>query len=156
MNLKNVKNLWFCINILYKKVLNKTCEQCEASTSISPMKRFKLGITKTDYIVKEELECQSAFVLVLKDTQTTQTWMINLPYPALWPKICDRKVIDHLILYGLKEVPLTNYPQNESSGHFNDSHCFCKLANNKFILRQQSMHSETTDHVFCSCCPCFD
>jgi hypothetical protein len=54
------------------------------------------------YNVKDELECQTDFSAFLEDTQTRQTPMINLPDPSLRPKICDRRVIDHLIPYGPK------------------------------------------------------
>jgi hypothetical protein len=81
--------------------------------------------------------------------------MINLADPALWPKIHERKMIDHLILHGPKKVQYTHYPQDENS-HFSDSHCFRKLANNEFIPRLWSMYSETEDLVFCFCFICFD
>jgi hypothetical protein len=81
---------------------------------VSRTNRFKLYVTNSDRNVKEELECQSDFSEVLEDTQTPQTPVINLSAPASWPKICDRKVIDHVMLYGPKEVQLTNYPQDES------------------------------------------
>jgi hypothetical protein len=93
---------------------NETCKQGEAPTSVSPKNRFEIDVTDTDYNVKEELECQSEFSEVLEDTQTFQTPMTNLYVSALWPKICDREVINHLILYGPQKVQLTNYPEDES------------------------------------------
>jgi hypothetical protein len=81
--------------------------------------------------------------------------MINLSDPTLGPKIRDRTMTDHLILHGPKKVQLTHYPQDEN-GHFSDSHYFCKLVNNEFILRRWLMYSETVDCMFFSCCLCFD
>jgi hypothetical protein len=97
------------------------------------MNCFKFCVTNTHYNVKEELECQSDFSYVLEDHHTPQTPMINLSYPALWPKLCHRKVIDVLILYGPKKFRLMNYPEVESGQHFNDSHYVHKLAKNEFI-----------------------
>jgi hypothetical protein len=82
--------------------------------------------------------------------------MTNLSDPTLWPKICDRKIIDHLILHGPKKVLLTHYPQNENGCHFSDSHYFSSLANNEYIPRQWLMYSKTADCMFCFCCLCFD
>jgi hypothetical protein len=107
------------------------------------MKCFKLGVTNTDGNVKEELECQSDVSEVLEDTQTFQTPMISLSNPALQPKICDRRVTDHLILYGTKKVQVTNYPQGENGRHFSDSH-FRKLVNNVSVPCQWLMYSEMT------------
>jgi hypothetical protein len=90
-----------------------------------------LGVTNTDDSAKEELECQSDFSEVHGNIQTFQTPMISLFDPALWPRRCDRKVIDHLILYGPKKVEPTNYPQDESRRHFSYSHYFRKLASNE-------------------------
>jgi hypothetical protein len=86
-----------------------TCKQGENSTSISSRNRFKLDVTNDDYNIKRELECQSGFSGVLEDNHNPQTPTINLPHPALRPKIRDRRVIDHLILYGPKKMQLTNY-----------------------------------------------
>jgi hypothetical protein len=117
-----------------------------------------LGKTNTDdcHDVEEKLGSQSDFTEVVDDTQTLQTPMINLSDPALWPKIRDKKMIDHLILHGPKKVQLTYYPQDENGRHFSDSHCFRKLVKNGFIPLRWLMYSETADRVFCFCCLSFD
>jgi hypothetical protein len=117
-----------------------------------------LGETNTDdhHDVEEELGSQSDFTKVSDDTQTPQTPTINLSDPTLWPKIHDRKMIDHLIVHCPKKVQLTHYPQDKNGHHLSDSHYFRKLANNEFIPRRWLMYSETADRVFCFCCLCFD
>jgi hypothetical protein len=85
-----------------------------------------------------------ALNLILQTLLTTlkppQTPMINLSDPALWPKIYDRKMINHLILHGPKKVQLMHYPQDENDGHhFSDCHYLSKLANNEFIPHQWLM-----------------
>jgi hypothetical protein len=119
-----------------KSTENETCNQgkASASTSTSTLTAL-LGETNTDvrHDVEEELGSQSDFTGVVDDTQTPQTPTINLSDPALWPKIRDRKMMDHLILHGPKKVQLTHYPQDGNGHHFSDSHYFCKLENNEFI-----------------------
>jgi hypothetical protein len=102
-----------------KSTENETCNQGKASTSTSTLTALS-GETNTDdhYDVEEELGSQSDFTEVVDDTQIPQTPMINLSDPALWPKIRDRKMIDHLILQGPKKVQLTHYPQDENGCHF--------------------------------------
>jgi hypothetical protein len=63
--------------------------------------------TNDHHDVEEELGSQSDFTEVVDDTQTPQTPMINLSDPALWPKICDRKII---------RSPNSSWP-NESSAY---------------------------------------
>jgi hypothetical protein len=63
--------------------------QGEAATFVPPTDHFKMVVTNIDYVVKEELQCQSDFSEVLEDTRTFQTPVINLSDPPLWPKICQ-------------------------------------------------------------------
>jgi hypothetical protein len=88
-----------------KSTERETCNQGKASTSTSTLTAL-VGETNTDdrHDVEEELGSQSDFTEVVDDTQTPQTLTINLFDPALWPKIRDRKMMDHLILHGPKKV----------------------------------------------------
>jgi hypothetical protein len=67
-----------------------------------------LGETNTDdrHDIQEEPGSQYDFTQVVDDTQTPQTPMINLFDPALWPKIRDRTMLDHLILHDPRRVRL--------------------------------------------------
>jgi hypothetical protein len=47
--------------------------QGQAPITVPPANRFKLGVTKTGYNVKEKLECQSDFSEVLNDTLPPNT-----------------------------------------------------------------------------------
>jgi hypothetical protein len=136
---------------------NETCNQGKASTSTSTLTALLSEFDADDrHDVEEELGSQSDFTEDDDDNKTPQTAMINLSDPALWPKISDRKVIDHLILHGPKKVQLRHCRQDENGRHFSDSHYFRKLANNEFIPRRWLMYSETADRLFCFYCLRFD
>jgi hypothetical protein len=93
-----------------KSTENETCNQGKASTSASPLNAL-LGEANTDDRHDEEEELGSQFDFTEVDnTQTPKTSMIILSNPALWPKIRDRKMMDHLILHGPKKVRFTYYP----------------------------------------------
>jgi hypothetical protein len=55
--------------------------------------------TNTAYNVKEKLQCQSVVSKVLDNAQNPPAPMITLSNPALWLKICDRKITAHLTLF---------------------------------------------------------
>jgi hypothetical protein len=73
MNLKNQKSMNLQGYFTSESTENETCKQGEASTSTSPVNRFKLGLSTADYNVKEKLECQSDFSEVFENTQPPQT-----------------------------------------------------------------------------------
>ena len=123
-------NLWIGRSILHQRDLRN---EDETSTSVSVTNLFKLCVLVHIIGTRMSMWCFRSHWRQSKHPSIHH----KIPDPSTRSKICDGKIMDHLIMYVPKNVHLTNYSQD---GNFDIS---------KAAIMSLSLQTMTVFHVDC-------